>query len=85
MSIFLTLKTGMAGMMKYQQGVQNGFPARPQRAQRRRVLFQYVEPLTEARTKPGKGASWRARAGRVRKEAVFNTLPSRSRLRCLCE
>ena len=51
-------------------GCSKRFSTRPQRAQRRRVLFQYVEPLSEARTKL---------------ETVFNTLPNRSRLRFLDE
>ncbi|WHZ13684.1 MAG: hypothetical protein OJF52_000518 [Nitrospira sp.] len=32
------------------QDAQKGRPARPQQAKRRRILFRYVEPLSEART-----------------------------------
>ena len=40
-------------MMKYEQGVQNGYPARPQRAQRRRRTLRYVESLSEVENKAG--------------------------------
>jgi hypothetical protein len=41
---------------------------------RRGVLFVYVEPLREARTRLGNGASRRAGEGRVVNGAFFNIL-----------
>ena len=46
-------------------------------------VVQYVEPLSDARTKPGERRVSARRGWAGEKNGVFNTLPNLSRRRCL--